>query len=68
MLYNSFVKIDNDIFSVSTNNYSGKIGRVVGKYPARCELDNHLYCICFENGERKNFFIWQFSVVNLSES
>ena len=64
MMFNSFVKIDDDFVGIGANDYTGKIGRIVGKYPT----DDSLYTIYFENGERKNFFTWQFSVVNLSDT
>ena len=65
MLFNSFVKIDSDIIGFSANDYAGRIGRIVGKYSSSNPLEDNLYKICFENGERRNFFIWQFSIVNL---
>ena len=67
MLFNSFVKIDSDIIGTGADNYAGQTGRIVGKYPSSSPLEDNLYKICFENGERKCFFNWQFSTVNLSE-
>lgn len=64
MLFNTFVKINGDIIGTGADNYNGKIGRIIGKYPS---FDNNFYKIYFGNGQIKNFFIWQFSVFNLSE-
>ena len=67
MMFNSFVKIDNDFIGIGANNYTGKIGRIIGKYPSSNPLEDNLYQICIEDGERKYFFIWQFSIVNLPD-
>ena len=66
MLFNSLVKIEYNGFSAN-DYYTGRIGRIIGKYPASNPLEDNLYQICFENGERRNFFIWQFSIVNLPD-
>ena len=66
MLFNSLVKIEYSGFSAN-NYYTGRIGRIIGKYSSSNPLEDNLYKICFENGERRNFFIWQFSIVNLPD-
>ena len=67
MLFNSFVKIDGDIMGTGADNYTGQTVRIIGKYPFSNPLTDNLYQIYFENGERRNFFIWQFSVVNFQD-
>lgn len=67
MLFNSFVKIDSDIIGTGADNYTGQIGRIIGKFPSFHVLEDNLYRIYFEDGHIKQFFIWQFSIVNFSE-
>lgn len=67
MLFNSFVKIDSDIICTGADNYAGQTGRIIGKYPSSNPLEDNLYKICFDDGEGKYFFNWQFSVVNFPD-
>ena len=67
MMFNSFVKIDEDIIGTGADNYAGKIGRIIGVYPSDFGFESNLYKIYFEDMSIKNFFDWQFSIVNLSE-